>query len=66
MKSADLTKKKLGLATSMLCTIVGQRKLIMKNVHHSGLNVKQAKTLQHTKLEVLTLFEAPAAVNIDG
>lgn len=68
-KRSDLAKE-LGLPLSTLCTIVGQRDVILKNVQLFGVNVKQAKTAQHVKLEdiLLTWFKeiTAAGVNIDG
>ncbi|KAG0445622.1 hypothetical protein HPB47_013420 [Ixodes persulcatus] len=68
-KRSDLAKE-LGLPPSTLCTIVGQRDTILKNVRHFSGNVKQAKTAQHVKLEdiPLTWFKevTAAGVNIDG
>ncbi|KAK8766588.1 hypothetical protein V5799_006630 [Amblyomma americanum] len=68
-KRVDLAKE-LGLAPSTLCTIVGQRDVILKNVQHFGVNVKQAKTATHVKLEevLLTWFRevTAAGVNVDG
>ncbi|KAH8010001.1 hypothetical protein HPB51_024351 [Rhipicephalus microplus] len=62
--------KELGLATSTLSTVVGQRETIMKNVLSFNVNAKQAKTAQHVKLEetLLTWFKevTAAGVNIDG
>ncbi|KAH8019706.1 hypothetical protein HPB51_021028 [Rhipicephalus microplus] len=68
-KRAELAKE-LGLATSTLSTIVGQRDTIIKNVLSFSVNAKQAKTAQHVKLEksLLTWFKevSAAGVNIDG
>ncbi|KAG0430768.1 hypothetical protein HPB47_022392 [Ixodes persulcatus] len=68
-KRSDLAKE-LGLPPSTLCTIVGQRDTILKNVQDFSGNVKQAKTAQHVKLEdiLLTWFKevTAAGVNIDG
>ncbi|KAH7982480.1 hypothetical protein HPB52_005276 [Rhipicephalus sanguineus] len=65
----DLAKE-LGIAPSMLCTIVGQRDAVLKNAQHFGGNVKQAKTATHVKLEevLLTWFRevTEAVVNVDG
>ncbi|KAH8038016.1 hypothetical protein HPB51_020536 [Rhipicephalus microplus] len=68
-KRTELAKE-LGLATSTLSTVVGQRETIMKNVLSFNVNAKQAKTAQHVKLEetLLTWFKeiTAAGVNIDG
>lgn len=68
-KRTELAKE-LGLATSTLSTIVGQRELIMKNALSFNVNAKQAKTAQHVKLEetLLTWFKevTAAGVNVDG
>lgn len=68
-KRTELAKE-LGLATSTLSTIVGQRDSIMKNVLSFNVNARQAKTAQHVKLEeaLLTWFKevTAAGVNIDG
>ncbi|KAH8010092.1 hypothetical protein HPB51_024767 [Rhipicephalus microplus] len=68
-KRTELAKE-LGLATSTLSTIVGQRDTIMKNVLLFSANAKQAKTAQHVKLEesLLIWFKevTAAGVNIDG
>ncbi|XP_049522088.1 tigger transposable element-derived protein 6-like isoform X1 [Dermacentor silvarum] len=68
-KRVELAKE-LGIAPSTLCTIVGQRDVVMKNAQHFGVNVKQAKTATHVKLEevLLTWFAevTAAGVNVDG
>ncbi|KAH8035109.1 hypothetical protein HPB51_004350 [Rhipicephalus microplus] len=68
-KRTELAKK-LGLATSTLSTIVGQRDTIKKNVLSFSVNPKRAKTAQHVKLEesLLIWFKevTAAGVNIDG
>ncbi|KAH8019112.1 hypothetical protein HPB51_016750 [Rhipicephalus microplus] len=68
-KRTELAKE-LGLATSTLSTVVGQRVTIMKNVLSFSVNAKQVKATQHVKLEetLLTWFKevAAAGVNIDG
>ncbi|KAH9382291.1 hypothetical protein HPB48_022613 [Haemaphysalis longicornis] len=52
-RRVDLAKE-LGLAPSTLCTIVGQRDILLKNAQNFSGNVKQAKIGTHVKLgEVL-------------
>lgn len=57
---------RLGL---QLCTVVGQREVILKNAQHFGVNVKPAKTGTHVKLEdvLFTWFRevTAAGVNMD-
>lgn len=61
--------KKLGIAPSTLCTIVGKRD-VLKNAQHFSMNVKQAKTATQVKLEevLLTRFRevTVAGINVDG
>ncbi|KAH7961597.1 hypothetical protein HPB52_010715 [Rhipicephalus sanguineus] len=68
-KRVDLAKE-FGIASSTLCTIVGQRDAVLKNAQHFGGNIKQAKTATHVKLEevLLTWFRevTAAGVNVDG
>ncbi|KAH8019548.1 hypothetical protein HPB51_019975 [Rhipicephalus microplus] len=64
-KHADMVKE-LGIAPSTLCTIVGQREVILKNAQYFGANVKQAKTATHVKLEdvLLTWFREATAGDV--
>ncbi|KAH7953955.1 hypothetical protein HPB49_014542 [Dermacentor silvarum] len=66
-KRVELAKE-LGIAPSTLCTIVGQRDVVMKNAQHFGVNVKQAKTATHVKLEevLLTREEPDEDFGIEG
>ncbi|KAH7969738.1 hypothetical protein HPB52_021706 [Rhipicephalus sanguineus] len=54
----------------MLCIIVGQRDVVLKNAQLFGANVKQAKMATHLKLEEVLLMwfhEATAAgISVDG
>ncbi|XP_064460401.1 major centromere autoantigen B-like [Ornithodoros turicata] len=65
-KKGTKLEKELGLAPSMLSTIVSQREQILKCVQYFGANVEQEKTAQRVNLEVtlLTWFKQVTAAGI--